>query len=180
MSPSALLLALGSIAGVLCGRALDGLGLLPGVHESDQVRTVTLSPSWTVAGVAACLLLGPVVEAALRRSRLAGVLLLVGGQLLVLSAPELAGRAGDAHDGGAPLYAAIGVQLALSLLTVTTALVVRRFLLVTVPAPAVPAPPRRDSDVPTEVAAARLLPGGVRGRAPPQWLRCLAPHSPTS
>jgi hypothetical protein len=128
MSPRAVLLALGSVAGVLTGRALDGLGLLPGVHESAQVRAIALSPAWTVAGVLACVLLGLGVERLLRRSRAAGILLLVTGQLLVLAAPELAGRAGHSSSGEAPLLVAVAVQLALSLVTVTTVVAVRREL----------------------------------------------------
>jgi hypothetical protein len=176
MSPSALLLALGSLAGVLCGRALDGLGLLPGVHESAQVRAIALSPSWTLAGVTACLLLGPAVARTLRRSRPAGVLLLLGGQLLVLSAPEIAGRTGHHEGGEAPLFVAIGVQLALSVLTVTTALVVRRLLAPAQLAPAAPAPPARAGLALVRPATARQLDGGVRGRGPPRARHRLDPH----
>ena len=176
MSPAALLLSLGSLAGVLCGRTLDGLGLLPGVRESDQVRAIALSPTWTVAAVAACLLLGPAVDRTLRRSRRAGVLMLLGGQLLTLAAPELAGRTGHSAGGEAPLVLAIGVQLALSVLTVSTALVVRRLLVVTLLSPTAATPPQRDSGAPVTSTAAQPLPGGVRGRGPPSVKRFLDPH----
>lgn len=179
MSPRAVLLALGSVTGVLTGRALDGLGLLPGVHESVQVRAIALSPSWTVAGVLACVLLGVGVERLLRRSRTAGAVLLVLGQLLVLAAPELAGRTGTASSGEAPLAVAVAVQLALSVLTVTTVLVVRRELrwpspsagLLWVTAPCSSTPP------PSLVAA--VLDMG-KGRGPPKVQAPFAPHPTTS
>lgn len=174
MTPRAALLALGSVTGVLTGRALDGLGLLPGVHESAEVRAIALSPAWTLAGLAACALLAVGVEALLRRTRAGGAAALVLGQLLVLAAPELAGRA-DQSFGEAPLFVAVGVQLLLSVLTVATVLVVRRELA----SPAYACLPRWVPTRPTWTATAALQ-GWVldigKGRGPPGgW----APHAPT-
>ena len=169
MTPAALLLALGSATGVLCGRALDGLGLLPGVHESEQVRAIALSPRWTVACVAACVLLGHAVERTLRRSRPAGILLLLGGQLLVLAAPELAGRAGHSDGGEAPLFVAIGVQLALSVLTVTTGLVVRRLLGLVLLAPAAPVTPPSGATATRSSLVPPTLAFGTAINAPVLW-----------
>lgn len=178
MSPRAVLLALGSLAGVLTGRALDGLGLLPGVHESAQVRAIALSPTWTVAGILACLLLGLGVERLLRRSRTAGAVLLVLGQLLVLAAPELAGRTGETSSGEAPLVVAVAVQLALSLLTVTTVAAVRRELRW----PSASAGVRWlrvlfSSTPPSSLVAAVLDMG--KGRGPPEGRAPLATHPNT-
>ncbi len=169
------LLAIGAATGLSLGRALDGLGLLPGVHESPPVRAAALSPAWTVAGLIACVLLGEGAARLLQRRRdLAfGVLLL--GQVLVLTAPELAGRGGAEHPGGeAPLVLAVAVQLAVCLLTVSTALLVLRLVSATRARPRRPDLVRGGSA--GSVPAVRRTPpvlGGVGGRAPP--LRLLPP-----
>jgi hypothetical protein len=172
----ALLLVVGSAAGVLTGRALDGLGLLPGVHESEQVRRIALSPSWTAAGLAGCLLLGLAVARLLRRHAPAALVLLVLGQTAIVAAPEMAGRAGPSA-GEAPLVVAVAVQVLLSLLTVSTALLVLQLV-----RPSLTVRPG-----PLRVAGSRGLPpyrvvlrvgraGGVGGRAPPHG-PCCPSHS---
>lgn len=166
MSPRALLLGVGSAAGVLVGRALDGLQLLPGVHESDAVRTIALAPGWTLMGAALSLLLGMLVDRLLPH-RARAVAVLVGGQALVLATPELLGRGGDGH-GEAPLVGAVLIQLLLSVLTVTTALLVTRLVLSAAPA-AFPRPPGLSSGrLSYGVVLAHRRVTGRGGRAPPR------------
>jgi hypothetical protein len=169
LTARATLLGVSSATGILSGRALDGLGLLPGVHESEQVRQIALAPSWTAAGLVASLLLGVLADLSLTRlrSRLLTVAVLVGGQLVVLATPELLGRAGHG-SGEAPLYVAVAVQLLLSVLTVSTAVAVRR-LTGSIPTTS-PGLALDTAVAGTSSYRVVLLPlrcGGLGGRAPP-------------
>lgn len=127
MTARAALLAVTSAVGLLLARALDGLGLLPGVAEDAAVRRAALDPRWTAVGVLLCLVVGAVAAAVVRWSRLLAVGVLVGGQLgLVVGLEEAArsvsGAAGGGNDTG--LWVAAVGQLLLGLLAVGTALVV--------------------------------------------------------
>jgi hypothetical protein len=127
MTARAALLAVTSAVGLLLARALDGLGLLPGVAEDAAVRRAALDPAWTALGVLLCLAVGALAAVVVRRSRLLAVGVLVAAQLgLVVGLEEAArsvsGAAGGGNDTG--LWVAAAGQLLLGLLAVGTALVV--------------------------------------------------------
>jgi hypothetical protein len=127
MTARAALLAVTSAVGLLLARALDGLGLLPGVAEDAAVRRAALDPRWTALGVLLCLAVGVVAAAVVRRSRLLAVGVLVGAQLgLVVGLEEAARSVSGAVGGGGEsgLWVAAACQVLLGLLAVGTALVV--------------------------------------------------------
>lgn len=127
MSIRAALLAATSAVGLLLARALDGLGLLPGVAEDPVVRQAALDPRWTALGLLLCLVVGSVAARVLPRSRLLALAVLVGGQLGVVVALEEAARSvSGAPEGGGEtgLWLAAACQAVLALLAVTTALIV--------------------------------------------------------
>lgn len=169
----AALLAMGSAAGVLTGRALDGLGVLPGVHESAQVRAVALDPRWTGLGLLTCLGLGVAVQRLVARSRTVAILVLVLGQTAILAAPELAGRTGP-EQGEQPLVVAVAVQLLLSLLTVTTVLLALELGHRWCAACARAAVPEHRQLPAYRVVGSQERRGGVRGRSPPRSVLVLA------
>lgn len=185
MTPRALLLGVGSATGVLASRSLDGLALLPGVHESAAVRSAVLAPGWTVASLVACLLLGHAVSRLVRPSPWLAGCALLAGQSLVLAAPELIGRAEAVGTSGAPqgehvgaVAAAIAVQLVLAMVTVSTAILVLRLLnplgLRRLPRLAADA---GLSAPPYLVVLKHRRGGGGGGRAPPAG--CVHPPTPT-
>ena len=127
MNLRAALLAVTSAVGLLLARALDGLGLLPGVAEVAAVRRAALDPRWTALGLLLCLLVGTLAARVLPRSRLLAVAVLVTGQLgLVVGLEEAARSVSGAPGGGDDrgLWVAAACQLLLGLLAVGTALVV--------------------------------------------------------
>ena len=101
MTARAALLAVTSAVGLLLARALDGLGLLPGVAEDAAVRRAALDPRWTTLGVLLALVVGAVAARVLPRSRVLAVAVLVGGQLgLVVGLEEAARSVSGAPEGG--------------------------------------------------------------------------------
>ena len=170
------LLAAAAATGVIGGHALDALGLLPGVHESAQVRAAALAPSYDVVTVTGAAALAVAAERLLRRRRpwLAAALL-VAGQTALLAAPEMIAEATAAHaaTGGSgeswPAVAlAVWLQVVLAAGAVGAAVVIDTLLLrlprfpVLVRRPPVAAPPARAPARPH----GRVV-GGVRGRGPP-------------
>src|SRR4051812_29780892 len=98
-----LLLAGAASTGVIGGHPLHAPRLLPGVHESAQVRAAALAPRYTVMTVLGAALLALVAEWLLRRRRpWLAVVVLVAGQTGLLALPETlaesAGRSGG--EGG--------------------------------------------------------------------------------
>ncbi|HUR50516.1 MAG TPA: hypothetical protein VMZ11_00160 [Mycobacteriales bacterium] len=169
MRAPAALLATTSAAGLLLARAMDGLGLLPGVTESAAVRAAAVDPRWTALGLLGCLALGELAGRLLRRAPLLAVAVLVGGQLgLVVLLEELAREVSGAPEGGGEsgLVVAAAAQLVLAVLAVTTALLVLRLApplhqaLRVQPLVRGPLPPYR-------LVLTRAPQGRPRGRAPP-------------
>jgi hypothetical protein len=169
MTRSGALLTVAAGTGLLSARALDGLGLLPGVQEPEEVRRAAADPRWTTLGLLGCLLLGVLAARLLRRSAVLAVGLLVGGQVaLVVALEELARELSGAPEGGGEtgLVVAVVLQLLLAVLAVSTALLVlglaRPALVPLAQLPALgPASP-----------AYRVVPvggprSGPRGRSPP-------------
>ena len=169
MRAPAALLATTSAVGLLFARALDGLGLLPGVAESPEVRAAALDPRWTALGLLGCVALGEVASRLLRRRWLA-VGVLVGGQLgLVVLLEELAREVSGAPEGSGEggLVVAAGVQLLLGVLAVTTALLVLRVVVALRPTTGAAAHPR--AQLPAyRVVLVRAPLDRPRGRAPPR------------
>jgi hypothetical protein len=169
MSPRGALLTAASAAGLLLARGLDGLGVLPGVDESEAVRRTALDPRWTAVGLVACLGLGQLASRLLRRSPWPAIGVLVLGQLAVVVALEEVARelSGGPEGGGeSGLWVATAAQLVLALLAVTTALLVLR--LDSTPQSA----PLRLLDAsrrlpPYGLVLVRDAGGPPRGRAPP-------------
>jgi hypothetical protein len=177
MTLRAALLAATSAVGLLLARALDGLGLLPGVTEDAAVRRAALDPRWTALGVLLCLVVGAVAARAVPRSRLLALGVLVGGQIgLYVGLEEAARSIGGAPGGGGEtgLWLAVACQLLLSLLAVATSLVV----LLGAPWPlaaATPAQPSVGAGFPPYLGwGSRPQRRGWSGRGPP--VAC-APHA---
>jgi hypothetical protein len=169
MRRPATLLTTAAAAGLLAARAVDGLGLLPGVHESEPVRRAATDPLWTALGLLGCLVLGGLAARLLRRSAVLAVGLLVGGQVVVLVALEEAARevSGAPEEGGeSGLVVAVALQLVLAVLAVTTAL-----LVLALPRPDLRAPTaERVLGRPFPAYRVVLVGGprsGPRGRSPP-------------
>jgi hypothetical protein len=169
MTPRAALLAVTSATGLLLARALDGLGLLPGVAESEAVRRAALDPRVTALGLLGCLALGLLAERLLaKRPAAAGAVLVVGQLGLVVGLEEGGRELSGAPEGGGEtgLWVAAAVQLVLAVVAVTTALVVLAF-------PVSPFEPTlsgwvaRRAGLPPYRLVARLIGGGERDRAPP-------------
>ena len=124
MTPRAALLATTCAVGLLSARALDGFGVLPGVTESAALRRTVLDPRLTALGLLGCLVVG-LVAAALHRvhASLAGAAL-VGGQVGLVVGLEELGRsltgAPEPPGGETGLWLAVGLQLLLAVLAVTT------------------------------------------------------------
>lgn len=182
MTPRAALIGAGSAAGVLASRALDGFALLPGVHEPEAVRRAVLAPGWTVVGLLMCLLLGHLVSRLVRAAPWFAGVILVAGQLLVLGMPELLGRVGEAQPASGragehwtSLASAVGLQVLLALLTVTTALLVVNLMATTASVSPCGSAAARLPTTPYSVVVKHRRCGGGGGRAPPGG--CL--HSPT-
>jgi hypothetical protein len=174
------LLAGAAAFGVITGHVLDALGLLPGVHESAEMRAAALAPPYTLLTVLGAGLLAVAAERMLRRQRpWLAVAVLVTGQTALLALPEAlaeaAGKTGQpgAASGGeleemAKLGVAVGLQVVVACLAVCIAAVVDRVLL------RLPQPLRRLS-IPDICLSAISVPaaptgrivGGVRGRGPP-------------
>lgn len=171
MTPRATLLAVTSAVGFLLARALDGLGLLPGVTESASVRAMALDPVWNTAGLLACIGLGVVAARLLRRAPALSVAVLVGGQVALVMTVEEGGRAlsgaAPPEGGETGLWVASAVQAALVVLSVTTALLVTALVM---PALAAPGSPERDGKeaLSSYRVVLSLAPqGGHSGRGPP-------------
>jgi hypothetical protein len=167
----AVLLALASAAGVLLARALDGLGLLPGVVESDAIRTAATDPRWTGLGMVLCVLLGVAGARLLSRSPRAAVAVLVLGQQAVVVALEEVARelagAPEPPGGETGLWVAALLQVPLAALAVAAALVVLRL----VPPGAQPTlrPPRPGRQLPPyRLVLLHRVDARARGRAPPE------------
>ncbi|HUR15317.1 MAG TPA: hypothetical protein VM097_12595 [Mycobacteriales bacterium] len=180
MTLRAALLAVTSAVGLLLARALDGLGLLPGVTEDAAVRRAALDLRWTALGVLLCLLVGVVAARLLSRSRALALSALLGGQLgLVVGLEETARElngGGKAGEGEAGLWLAATCQLVLSLLAVATALVV----VLGVPRPVLGAAPGcwtgSAGFPPYRAGGSRPQRRGWSGRGPPVGHAPLATH----
>jgi hypothetical protein len=169
--PRTALLVLSSATGLLLARGLDGLGLLPGVAESEEVRRAALHPGWNGLGLLGCVLLGSAAARLLRRSPRGALALLVGGQVLLVvgleeAARELAGVP-EPPGGETGLWVAAVAQLALSLLATSTALVVLRLVAPRVSRGAA-APARGPELPPYLLVLSCVVRGAHRGRAPPR------------
>ena len=166
-----LMLTVAASAGVLGGHVLDAFGLLPGVHESAEVRAAALAPSYDVLTVVGAAALAWGVELLLRRRRpWFATAALLAGQTGLLGLPEALGQAeagGGGEEWGA-LAVAVGLQVLLAAAAVGAAVVID-VLLLRLPALRSPgqlqvsAPPMRR---PGQVPPGRVV-GGVRGRGPP-------------
>lgn len=168
MRAPGLLLGTTSAAGLLAARALDGLGLLPGVTESEAVRAAALDPRWTGLGVVLCVGLGVMAGRLLARPWLA-VAVLVGGQAgLVVLLEEMAREVSGAPEGGGEsgLVVAVALQLLLAVLAVSTAVLVLALVLPLHRAPG--AMGYRRAQLPAyRVVVVQASQGPPRGRAPP-------------
>ena len=177
-----LLLAGAAASGVITGHLLDALGLLPGVHESAEVRAAALAPPYTALTVVGAGLLAVVAERLLRRQRRwLAVGVLVAGQTALLAVPEvLAEAAGKAADPGAAaagggeaaelakLAVAVGLQVVVAALAVALAAVVDTVLLhLPRPLRTVRIPDLTLSAVAVPASPTGRIVGGIRGRGPP-------------
>jgi hypothetical protein len=150
--------AAAGVVGAATAHALDVAGLLPGVHETAQVRAA-MDPLATVAWLA---LAGALAWLAARTRPV-----LVGGAsaLIVSGIPELVGR----HDPGAVAepgaIAGALLQWVLLLAVVAVAMLLARSL--TVRAPSYADLPWQPSMLHASAVVSRLLPRRGRPRAPP-------------
>ena len=126
MTPGGLLLALATAAALLLSRLLDGLGVLPGVHEPGALRAELLAPGWTAVTAVAGLVLGAVAHR-LRTKRLLALAVLVGGQLgLLVGLEELVRSWSGLPEGGggeSGLWLAVVLQVLVAWAAVTVVLV---------------------------------------------------------
>jgi hypothetical protein len=169
------MLTVSASVGVLGGHVLDAFGLLPGVHESAEVRAAVLAPSYDVLTVVGAAALAWGVELLLRRSRpWFATAVLVAGQTGLLGLPEALGRGeggGEGEEWGA-LAVAVGLQVLLAAGAVGAALLIDVLLL---RLPRLRSPVRLHVLAPLirrapQVAHGRVV-GGVRGRGPPVPVR---------
>jgi hypothetical protein len=172
-----LLLAASASAGVIGGHVLDALGLLPGVHESAEVRAAALAPTYDVLTVVGAAILAVGVEALLRRRRpWLAVAALIGGQTALLGLPEAVAEATASGGGGAggegeklaALAVAVGLQVILAAAAVGLAVLVDTLLLrLPRPRALLPVPVGSPARAGHGTAPAGRIAGGVRGRGPP-------------
>jgi hypothetical protein len=172
------LLAAAASLGVIGGPVLDALALLPGVHESAEVRAAALAPTYDVLTILGAAVLAVGAERLLRRRRpWLAVAVLVVGQTLLLGLPEAAAEASGtkAEGGGEELGAlavAVGLQVLLACAAVGVAVVVDALLL-RLPRPVhllrIPILARPTHARPAQ-RPGRFV-GGVRGRGPPVPVR---------
>ena len=159
--------AAAGVVGAATTHALDVAGLLPGVHDTAEVRTA-MGPLTTIAWLALAGFLASL--AARTRPALVGG----GSALLVSGIPELVGR----HDPGAiaepGAIAGALLQWVLLLLVVAVAMVLARSL--SVRAPSYTDLPWQPSVLHASAGASRLVPRRGRPRAPP-WLLLSVPVS---
>jgi hypothetical protein len=172
VTPRALLLAATSAVGLLIARALDGLGLLPGVTESPTLRATALDPRWNALGLLGCLALGAVAAKLLPRAAVLSATVLIGGQVALVMALEETGRAlsgtgGSDGGGDTGLWIATSLQVLLVVLSLTTALL---FLALVPPVLGVgtwSGLVRVAGASAYRVVLSQAPVGGKRGRAPP-------------
>lgn len=170
-----LMLTLSASTGVLGGHVLDAFGLLPGVHESAEVRAQVLAPSYDVLTVVGAAGLAWGVELLLRRRRpWFATAVLLAGQTGLLGLPEALGRAEAGGEGEAwgALAVAVGLQVLLAAGAVGTAVLIDVLLL---RLPRLRSPLRHRAPAALirrapQVVHGRVV-GGVRGRGPPVPVR---------
>ena len=173
MTPRALLLAATSAVGLLVARALDGMGLLPGVTESAAVRSTALDLRWNALGLVGCGVLGAVAARLLTRAAVLSATVMVGGQVGLVVALEESGRAlsGVTESGGGGgetgLWVATAVQVLLVVLSLTTALLVLALVPPALTVRAWPGMVRVAGAPAYRVVLSQAPVGGKRGRAPP-------------